>query len=44
MSELVFEGATVIDGTGSDPFSASVTIEADRISQVGDSVKELWAT
>ena len=33
---LVLQGAVVIDGTGTDPRAASVTVEAGRIASVGD--------
>jgi imidazolonepropionase-like amidohydrolase len=36
MSNLVFEGATIIDGTGAAPFSASVCIRNDLITHIGN--------
>ncbi len=37
MTRTIIEGARVIDGTGAEPFDASVTIEDDRITAVGAS-------
>src|SRR5690242_12264919 len=34
--DLVFRGATVIDGTGAKRFTADVGVEGDRIVAVGD--------
>lgn len=33
--DVVFRNATVVDGTGSEPFRADVAIENDRISDIG---------
>lgn len=33
---LIFEGATVVDGTGASAFVADVAVEGDRIAAVGD--------
>ncbi|MBL6692280.1 MAG: amidohydrolase family protein [Pseudomonadales bacterium] len=33
---IIIEGASIIDGTGREPFQADVTIEGDRITAVGE--------
>ena len=35
MFDRVFEGATVVDGTGAEPFTADVAVQDGRIAEVG---------
>jgi len=35
MLDTVFEGATVVDGTGAAPFTADVAVQDGRIAEVG---------
>jgi N-acyl-D-aspartate/D-glutamate deacylase len=35
MFDRVFEGATVVDGTGAEPFTADVAVQGGRIAEVG---------
>ncbi len=36
MTITMIEGATIIDGTGREPYKATVNIQADRIHSIGD--------
>ncbi len=44
MSELLFSGATLVDGSGGDPFRADILVVGDRITQVAPGLKSRSAT